>query len=68
MRAAFRQARSCETYSVAFLRGVLQTEPPQWALPEPPPPRSMPLPLEDLSTDLSRYGRVLEGVERRWRR
>jgi transposase len=65
MRAAFRQARSCQTYSVAFLRGVLQTEPPQWAQPEAAPPAPLALPL-DLSPDLSRYGRVLRGVERRW--
>ena len=67
MRVAFRQAQSCQTYSVAFLRGVLQAETPQqWAKPEEPAPVALPLPL-DLSTDLSRYGRVLQGVtERRW--
>ena len=66
MLAAFRQARSCETYSVAFLKGILQSESPQWAQPQPPqaPPPTLP---PDLSTDLSRYGRVLQGVtDRRW--
>ena len=66
MRAAFRQARSCQTYSVAFLRGLLQAESPQWTQPERPKAHPLALPL-DLNTDLSPYGRVLQGAsERRW--
>ena len=62
----FRQARSCQTYSVAFLRGLLQAESPQWAQPERPKAQPLALPL-DLNTDLSPYGRVLQGAsERRW--
>ncbi len=65
MRAAFRQARTCQAYSVAFLRGVLQAEAPQMDAPAPRGARPQPLPL-DRDCDLSRYGQVLQGASRQW--
>ena len=64
MRGAFAKAREAGVFSLAFLRGVLQSQAPE-ELPLPQPSCSvLPWPRTE-GPDLSQYARVLEGATNR---